>query len=635
MPRHRRATPGWMPALPLSLSLALALALAVGCGRSAPAAPPLLEDEARLALDAGRYLGHDRGPAFRPTGAYREGGRLWVYARDHRDQVGFEEAPGGWVVVGRRTGPRRTELCEDHGPPFGCLCVGSQEPRGVQSCDPNGVFRPAVPDRSGFLAMAVDGGRLFLLDGPAHRVHLLGPDGRSLDVLEVDPGTYALAAGGGHLWLASWNAPHLVHVGPEGRRTPHPRGAPVRALRVDPAHERLWIVGPRPAPVRRPSGPVGGLGAVLEAWPLDGATSGRELRVDLGAAGLIDPTALALFGDAVAVVATGSRAVALHTPGRPGLRRLEVGAGPSFALSLPDGRLVVPGRLDDRVHVVGGGAAASVLDLGDGAAPTLVELGELLFTERHLGEAGDGAHTCNSCHWDGGTDHRRHPGYREARWEQNRSLAGLGMVAPPFTAMQASTLSEAVDGLVEVLADGHGSGRTPSRVPFRASLRGRPIELDEGEVRRALLHFLMRRPVERGPWRRPDGAFTAEARAGAALFLRDCASCHETSTGMRRRERVRGLAGLLGTLRRRPLVFGAPVAVDVGVRPPLTPAGARVSPLLEPWRGGPYFSNGSAPSLDAVLRRSRPGTGPVHAPGGAPFYGESDRRRLLAFLRSL
>ena len=67
--------------------------------------------------------------------------------------------------------------------------------------------------------------------------------------------------------------------------------------------------------------------------------------------------------------------------------------------------------------------------------------------------------------------------------------------------------------------------------------------------------------------------------------------------------------------------------------PDFTPNGNRISPLLELGRGGPFFSSGAAPDLDAVLRTFDPDAPRVHR--GRERYAEEEREALRAFLLSL
>jgi hypothetical protein len=56
------------------------------------------------------------------------------------------------------------------------------------------------------------------------------------------------------------------------------------------------------------------------------------------------------------------------------------------------------------------------------------------------------------------------------------------------------------------------------------------------------------------------------------------------------------------------------------------------------WEAAPYFSDGSARTLEEVLRRTDPDQAAVHSPANAtrpPAFTAAERAALLAFLRAL
>lgn len=644
-----------------TLGWALALVFASGCAGDGPSAREreqalLRAEEAVLARRPGRYRGHERGPGqpFRPTGGYVDGGVLWLFSADHREQLGVRRVGTGWAALPeRRRGPRRTVACRAWGPPFGCLCLGRQEPGGILPCDVEGGrrFETDLPARGGFRDVAKGPeGSLLVLDGPEHAVSALGSDGRVRRRWQVDPGAQRIAFGGGVLWVASSNVPYLYGIDEAGERRRVPRDAPVRDLELDDAGKTLWVTGPVGRAVRRSRGPIEGLTSVLEGFAVDARRPVRRHQVDLGPARLVDASDLSIdAAGRVWFAATGSRAVGRFDPATGALTTHPVGLTPTALIPLADGAHAVPCRLDDAVAILpgtpdagdptGAGGVETLRLSAPPSAPSLATLGEVLFHDRVMwADTVDNDFTCQSCHWNGGSDHRMHPGVLERRWERTRSVAGVGMVAPVFTPMQAPTLAQAVEGFFETLDRRHWSeGRAPREV-LTVRIAGRAFPLTPTTARRALLRYLMARPVERGPWRliSSGGGFGPAARRGARAFLTHCAPCHETTTDLRSRRRVTAEA-FLATLRKRPLPLGAPLFVDAGIAARFTPAGHRVSPLIELFRGGPYFSDGSAPSLDAVLRRTDPSARMAHAPGHAeaPALDEDTRRNLRAFLLSL
>ena len=518
--------------------------------------------------------------------------------------------------------------------PAACLCLGRREPKGLRPCRADQRFAAALEDRAGYVDMDAGPRGLFVLDSPGARIITLGFDGAVRDHRPAPVGAYALARGHGGTWVAAWLEPRLWWLPDKGAPQAIARAAPVRAMRYDRRRKILWAVGPHPAPVRRQRGPIEGLYDVLDGYRLEPRGPRLQHRTDLRHAALVDAAALELWQERVVVIATGSRAVGLFDPERGTLVRVPVGLTPTAAVPMRK-QLAVVQRLDDTVAVVETGRVVDTLALTETLDFRLADWGEVLFYDKVLWSNRD-AFTCNSCHWNESSDHRQHPGFMGRRTELNRPVAGTGMIAPLFTPMQAPTLAVAVRGFFDALDSRWYTGAEVPRAPISMTVRGRRHSLSRDRAERALLHFLMTRPVERGPWRRPDGTFDDRATAGAGLFIRDCVRCHEASDDMRRRRTIAPEA-LLSTLAERPLVFGAPLRVRTGIRPMFHPDGNRISPLLELSRGGPYFSNASAPTLDDVLRMTNPGAVEVHSPQHrtVPFYDRQARRQLVAFLLAL
>jgi len=74
---------------------------------------------------------------------------------------------------------------------------------------------------------------------------------------------------------------------------------------------------------------------------------------------------------------------------------------------------------------------------------------------------------------------------------------------------------------------------------------------------------------------------------------------------------------------------GTPILGDGGNNPPS---------LRGVWEAAPYFSDGSARTLEDVLRRTDPDEPAVHSPENAtrpPAFTAAERAALLAFLRAL
>ena len=112
----------------------------------------------------------------------------------------------------------------------------------------------------------------------------------------------------------------------------------------------------------------------------------------------------------------------------------------------------------------------------------------------------------------------------------------------------------------------------------------------------------------------PSGA----ARARSAIAV---------SRGGALEERL--LAGQVALTSPGRYAVGTPILGEGGNNPPS---------LRGVWDAAPYFSDGSAPTLEEALRRTDPGASAVHAPANAarpPAFSTDEQAALLAFLRSL
>ena len=79
----------------------------------------------------------------------------------------------------------------------------------------------------------------------------------------------------------------------------------------------------------------------------------------------------------------------------------------------------------------------------------------------------------------------------------------------------------------------------------------------------------------------------------------------------------------------RRFAVGTPVLGEGGNNPPS---------LRGVWDAAPYFSDGSARTLDELLRRTDPDVDTVHAPENAsrpPAFTDEERDALLSFLKAL
>jgi hypothetical protein len=278
--------------------------------------------------------------------------------------------------------------------------------------------------------------------------------------------------------------------------------------------------------------------------------------------------------------------------------------------------------------------------LDDRPRDTLVDHGERLFYSAALWRrAKHDLITCNTCHWDGGSDHRVSPGFMERRAEVTRPLGGLSAVTPIFSTGGTNHLSRAIEGLIRSLDPRLWFEVKGNWWDYEIELQTKDgiVLLRPREIREALLRYVMQiRPEP--PALRPVGQpFSPSATAGQAHFERDCARCHQPRRTLRTPSTAPAITGALiaGALIDAPLVFGTPGFAPTAAGPPVTPNGNRITPLMNLSRGGPWFTSGSAPTLAAVLRRFDP-NGPVaHGQEPRASYSEQTIEELIAFLREI
>jgi hypothetical protein len=357
---------------------------------------------------------------------------------------------------------------------------------------------------------------------------------------------------------------------------------------------------------------------------------------------------------ALALVGAGTDDVLLVPRGVRDLREgasVTVGTAPAAITALPGGRWVTADRLSDTLTFLDAAAGAprvsATLSVGSPARTSPAELGEVMFYGRALvpRNVADGRlslYTCAACHDDGHIDGRRHPSKQNRFFSMTKTCRGLGTTAPYLSLGEPATIEAFADNIVATHAQ--GADRAPDdydRYPVTLRLRRGEAwverTLGPDDVRAALAAYMTRIEPEPSPFVAPGRrTFTAEERRGLALFREGCAGCHElvgdTTRGnlvpARELER-RLLGGQVALTSARRYDVGTPVLGKAGNNPPS---------LRGVWDAAPYFSDGSARSLEDVLRRTDPSAAKVHAPDNAerpPAWSAEARAALLAFLRAL
>jgi hypothetical protein len=467
-----------------------------------------------------------------------------------------------------------------------------------------------------------------------------------------------------------------VHpIEPDGRLAPVVQTivteAPVLdALVAEGATPALWLLTHEDRPLSRLHLSIEGLDSgVLQlparaggkgGPPFEDAGPQRRSFANLserGAAPVIELAAAArdARSGTVAIAGAGTDDVLIVPPGardpRAGVA-VTVGADPVAVAALPDARFVSADRLSDTltfISAVAGPRVDATLDVGVAARTSPAELGEILFYSRALTpkNVADGPlslYTCAACHDDGHVDGRRHPSKRNRFFSMTKTCRGLGTTAPYLSLGEPATIDAFADNIVATHAQGAEHGPDDyDRYPVALRVRGaraadgwKSVVLSPVELRAALAAYMARIPPEPSPFATGRHALSTEERRGLAVFRESCAGCHElvgdTALGnpvpARELER-RLLAGQVALTSARLYDVGTPVLGKTGNNPPS---------LRGVWDAAPYFSDGSARSLDDVLRRTDPSAPKVHAPENAerpPALSPEARAALLTFLRAL
>ena len=428
-------------------------------------------------------------------------------------------------------------------------------------------------------------------------------------------------------------------------------------------------------PVSRARGPVEGLDSgVIRLAPrgdlpdgrlVDDPGPGRRPFVNLGerVAPVIELAGAASLGGPLAVVGAGSDNLLLGDGLLQGTDlsaavAVPVGANPTAVAALPDNRFVTADRLSDTLTFVsldGAPGVEATLVVGTPARPSPAERGELLFYSRalvpHNVATGPlSLYTCAACHDDGHIDGRLHPAKQNRFFSTTLTCRGLATTAPFLRLGNQATLDVFADNIVSTHAQ--GAERDPAHfadypVTFKewgpkgvgvgVGVGAADVTLSPVELRAALARYMERIPPEPSPFVAVGArTLSGEGRRGLAIFRDRCAGCHQLVGSSALGDHV-DAAALEAQLLAGQVALTSPGRYAVGT-PILGEGGNNPPSLRGVWDAAPYFSDGSARTLEAALRRTDPGATDVHAPANAarpPAFTVDEQAALLAFLRAL
>ncbi|RYZ06893.1 MAG: hypothetical protein EOO73_13965 [Myxococcales bacterium] len=325
-------------------------------------------------------------------------------------------------------------------------------------------------------------------------------------------------------------------------------------------------------------------------------------------------------------------------PALPGLSDAVFGASGELSYASP--------LLDAWVRVDRAGTRAVRVE--PDRRPSLeVRLGEALFFTELIAPDNDsaGSHsrfTCETCHFEGSVDGRRHYTGRGEVSVVTKPLFGLANNRPHFSRAMDPDLASVSHN--EVRVAGAGSGQEPwftvetARFPWLHELGVERARLEPLALRQALLQFFYAFAPPPNPLTAGRSHFTELEARGAAAFARHCQSCHaprlssdEPATAVPFESWERFVFSSSA-----PIVWARGDYEQSGVLPYVHERGTRITSLRRLALKPRYFTNGSSPTLEDVLVRFRNG---AHDAGKesarlAPLSQET-RRALLAFLKVL
>ncbi len=394
-------------------------------------------------------------------------------------------------------------------------------------------------------------------------------------------------------------------------------------------------------PLDRTEGSFGFIDSFLYLYRVEGGVATRLAAINTSALGLITPKAIHLsrgvLGSVVADVFAygsdrGARFEWAHDPGVAGARSAnaepliatyECPPGSASVEPFGDGSFALANPLLDAwVHVSpAGGGPALVVRTDDPASKGRTadsRMGEALFFTSLMApwDKSDGRlsrFTCETCHFEGYVDGRTHHTGRADVHATTKPLLGLFNNRPHFSRALDPNLTTVADN--EFRVAGAKSDRDPwftlqpQDFPWTAELGAGDDAWTPDHLRRALMTFLRDFTPRSNPASVGRSTWSGGERAGAEVFRDRCESCHasrlvaDDPSSRVPFERWESLV----LAREGAIVWARAEYEKTGVLPYVNEKGARVVSLRRLFKKYPYFTNGTAKSLPALLDRVRYG----------------------------
>lgn len=250
--------------------------------------------------------------------------------------------------------------------------------------------------------------------------------------------------------------------------------------------------------------------------------------------------------------------------------------------------------------------------IGAGSRDQDRRLGEALFfttllTPNNSSKGQLSRFSCEACHFEGVIDGRTHYTGRGHVFATTKPPIGLANNVPVFSRAGNPDLASMVSDEFHVANQGRKDdfGIDAADIPWLGDLGW--VRAGKADLRRAFLTYFLDRCHPPNPWLARQGRLDQEARAGLEVFRDRCSHCHQPLTSTREDGQAIPFEQWESWLEDpdKDLVWGAPFLSKTGIHPYVDAAGARVPSLRRIWTKYPYFTDGSAKTIEKVLKDFR------------------------------
>jgi hypothetical protein len=375
-----------------------------------------------------------------------------------------------------------------------------------------------------------------------------------------------------------------------------------------------------------------------------GVVTPKALKLSRLPTGAIDLVVAGYGSDRLAIVEWADPTT--RTP--PTVRTRAIPPGSAMIEGAGDGSWIVANPLLDAwVRVTA--TDSTVVAVEDEVARTRTvdsRLGEALFFTTLMApwNRSDGRlsrFTCETCHFEGYVDGRTHRTGRGDIVATTKPLVGLFNNRPHFSRALDPDLATMVHN--EFRVAGANSDHDPwfsisvSEFPWIRFVGVPESTLGPEALRRSLMSFFMNFAPRPNPAVIGREHWSDVERAGAYVFRSKCESCHQArfvTDDPSTRIPFEGWEDLV-MAPEGAIVWADAEYEKTGVTPYVNEHGARVVSLRRLYKKYPYFTNGAAKSLGAVLDRAAFDEGHFFhdgAPDGATGLSADEKAQLTAFL---